>query len=414
MNANEEHCGGVGETARANALREAMVGELRRERDICSARVAEALRTVPRHLFSPEHPLETVYDANRSLVTKRDEHGLAISSVSAPWLQAMMLEQAQLGVGMRVLEVGSGGYNAALISELVGSEGSVTTVDIDPDVVDRAQRCLAAAGYDQVNVVLSDATGGVVEHAPYDRVIITAGAWDIPPAWQEQLVQGGRLVVPLRMRGLTRSIVFERQHGNLISRTYELCGFVPMQGAGEHRERLVALDGEAVSLRIDDRRQVDADILREALFQPRVQEWSTVTIGSGERFDGLHLWLAATLPVFGLLAAQQDAVDRGIVAHAWPLGMPTVFDGESFAYLSLRPVTPERRRFEFGVYGHGPRAKELANLMTRHIQSWDGSSLSARIEVYPAGTPDDQLPEGACVIDKKYTRVLISWPGESD
>ena len=67
-----------------------------------------------------------------------------------------MLEQAQLGAGIRVLEIGSGGYNAALIAELVGETGQVTTVDIDPDVVDRAQHCLASAGYRGLYVVVAD------------------------------------------------------------------------------------------------------------------------------------------------------------------------------------------------------------------------------------------------------------------
>jgi protein-L-isoaspartate(D-aspartate) O-methyltransferase len=69
-----------------------------------------------------------------------------------------------------------------------------------------------------------------------------------------------------------------------------------MQGAGECRERLVILDGEAVGLRLDDGQQIDAGLLREALSQPRVESWSEVTLGSGERFDGLHLWLAVALP----------------------------------------------------------------------------------------------------------------------
>jgi protein-L-isoaspartate(D-aspartate) O-methyltransferase len=109
-----------------------------------------------------------------------------------------MLEQADLHPGMRVLEIGSGGYNAALIAELVGTEGAVTTVDIDPDVVDRARRYLEAAGYSQVTVVLADTANGVPERAPFDRIIVTAGVWDLPSAWADQLAVGGRLVVPLR------------------------------------------------------------------------------------------------------------------------------------------------------------------------------------------------------------------------
>ncbi|MGH3827547.1 MAG: methyltransferase, FxLD system, partial [Pseudonocardiaceae bacterium] len=132
-------------------------------------------------------------------------------------------------------------------------------------------------------------------------------------------------------------------------------------------------------------------------------------LSSDERFDGLHLWLAVTLPNFGRLTARREAVDRGIVAHAWPLGVPTAVEGGNLAYLGLRPVTPDRQRFEFGAYGHGPAARELVNQMVRHIQSWDGSSLNARIGAHPAATPDAELPEGR-VINKKHTRVVISWP----
>ncbi|MGH3911832.1 MAG: methyltransferase, FxLD system [Pseudonocardiaceae bacterium] len=398
------------QVTQADALRTAMLAELRQLGVIRSEEVADAVATVTRHLFAPGEPLERAYAAKTILQTKRDERGVAISMVSAPDIQAMMLEQAQLGPGMRVLEIGSGGYNAALIAELVSETGQVTTVDIDPEVVDRARRCLGAAGYEKVNVVLADADGGVPDRAPYDCVIATTSAWDIPSAWTDQLAEGGRIVVPLRMRGLTCSVVFERDGDRLVSQGYELCSFVPMQGVGTPTERLVSLDGDEVSLRVDGNQPIDADRLRAALSQPRVQAWSGVTSGADGRFDGLHLWLAMVVPTFGVLTARKEAVARGVVTHAWALGIPTAVEGGSFAYLGLSPVTPDSKRREFGVYGHGPDAEELAHQVVGHIQSWDGSSLDARIEVYPLDTPDDQLPRGALVLDKKHTRVAISWP----
>jgi protein-L-isoaspartate(D-aspartate) O-methyltransferase len=387
-----------------------MVSDLRGMGAITSEPVAAAVATVPRHLFAPQEPLERCYAAKTILQTKRDERGVPVSMVSAAHIQAMMLEQAQLAPGMHVLEIGSGGYNAALIAELVGPSGDITTVDIDPEVVERAQRCLTAAGYDRVHVVLADADGGVPEHAPYDRVIVTASAWDLPPAWSDQLAEGGRIIVPLRMRGLTRSVVFERDGDHLVSRGYELCSFVPMQGVGVPNERLIPLDGDEVSLRVEADQPVDAEGLRAALSQPRVEAWSGVTSGGNERFDGLHMWLAMALANFGVLTARKEAVERGVVAHAWPLGMPTAVHGSSFAYLGLRPVTSDRTTCEFGVYGHGPEAEELARQVVRRIQSWDGSSLDARIEAYPAGTADDNLPAGARVLNKTHTRVVLSWP----
>lgn len=400
----------VDENTQAAVLREAMVGELRALGVIRSDAVAAAVGAVPRHLFAPGEPLERAYAAKTILHTKHNERGVAVSMVSAPDIQAMMLEQAEIKPGMRVLEIGSGGYNAALIAELIGQTGQVTTVDIDPEVADRAARYLTAAGYNEVNVVLADAAGGVPQHAPYDRVIATTSAWDIPPAWTDQLAEGGHLVVPLRIRGLTRSVVFERDRDRLVSRGYELCSFVPMQGMGTPSERLVSLNGDQVSLRVDDDQLVDATGLREALSQPRVTAWSGVTASETGRFDGLHLWLAMNLPNFGVLTATKEAVERGVVAHAWALGMPTAFDGTSFAYLGLSPLTHNQTTREFGAHAHGPRAEELAHQVVRHVQSWDGSSLSAHIEVYPVGTQDDQLPRAAHVLDKKHTRVVISWP----
>lgn len=403
----------AGEARQANALRKVMVGELRAAKTIRSDQVADAFRAVPRHLFVLGEPLEKAYAANSSIITKEDEHGIAISTVSAAYIQAMMLEQAQLEPGMRVLEIGSGGYNAALIAELVGETGEVTTVDLDPDIVDRAQACLAAAGYDQVNVVLADAEDGLPDHAPYDRVIVTVEAWDIPPAWPDQLAEGGRIVVPLCMRGLTRSVVFERDRDHLTSHGYELCGFVPMQGVGAHPERLVLLDGEAVVLRVDGLDKLDADRLRDALFQPKVERWSGVEVGGVEPFDELDMWLASVVDDFGLLAAKNEAIDSGLVAASARMGAKTIVTGGTFAYRAqARPVDADRTRFEFGVYAHGPEAAALADQYVKLIRTWDRDhrgGARARIKVYPAATPDAELPPG-WVIDKKQTRVVISWP----
>ncbi|MGH3940022.1 MAG: methyltransferase, FxLD system [Pseudonocardiaceae bacterium] len=402
----------IADSARAAQLRGRLADELVTAGTIVSKQVEAGFRTVPRHLFAPGATLEACY-AQDTVRIKRDERGATISAVSAPQIQAMMLEQAQLRSGMRVLEIGSGGFNAALIAELVGETGQVTTVDIDPDVVDRARDCLAAAGYSQVEVVLADAEDGVPDHAPYDRVIVTAGAWDMPPAWSDQLAGDGRIVVPLRMRGLTRSVTFERDGDHLVSRDYRLCGFVPMQGIGAHGERVVALDRDKVSLRIDGEHAVDADRLREALLGPRVERWSGVEGGRTEPFDDLDLWVATVVDDFGLLTATKEAIDSDLVSKSMRVGAKTMVAGGSFAYrAAARPVDAERTRFEFGVYAHGPDAVRLAEDYVDLIQAWDRDHCGgpgARIEVYPAAASDAELPVGR-VINKRHTRVVISWP----
>ncbi|WP_084037129.1 methyltransferase, FxLD system [Haloechinothrix halophila] len=396
-----------------NALREAMVAELRKLGAITSDRVADAMGAVPRHAFVPGEPLKEVYHPTRAIVTKRDASGSALSSLSEAHIQAAMLEQAQVEPGMRVLEVGSGGYNAALIGELVGASGHVTSVDIDPDIVLRAEQYLAAAGYKQIDVVQADAEHGAPANAPYDRIIVTAGAWDIPPAWSDQLTVGGRVVVPLRMRGLTRSVAFEDDGERLVSHGYRLCGFVPMQGTSAHTEQLIELDEGRVGLRVDGSRATDGNALRAALFGSRVERWSGVEVGGVEPVDDMDLWLATVADDFGLLTATAEAIDSGLVARSARMGAKAIFTDESFAYrAAARPVDTDGTRFEFGVIAHGPEADALAEEYIEQVRAWDRNHRGgpgARIEVFPATTSDDALPSGR-VIDKQHTRVVISWP----
>ena len=197
--------------ARIDALREDMISELRKLGAVRTEAVETAIRTVGRHLFMPEETPEQAYAAEHALITKRDENGVSLSSVSAARIQAFMLEQAEIHPGMRVLEIGSGGYNAALMAELVGPDGEVTTIDIDPDVIDRARKLLPAAGYGHVNALVVDGADGEPTHAPYDRIVVTVEAADLAPAWVDQLAPGGRIVVPLRLRGLTWSVTFQRE-----------------------------------------------------------------------------------------------------------------------------------------------------------------------------------------------------------
>jgi protein-L-isoaspartate(D-aspartate) O-methyltransferase len=125
------------------------------------------------------------------------------------------------------------------------------------------------------------------------------------------------------MRGLTRSVVFERDG---VSRGYRLGGFVPMQGAGAHTERLVPLDGDKVVLWVDEQQPVDADRLRDPLFAPRVERWSGVELGGFEPIDNLDLWLATVVDDFGLLTAKKDAIDSGLVATSARAGTGASFE----------------------------------------------------------------------------------------
>ncbi|MEV7778283.1 methyltransferase, FxLD system [Kitasatospora sp. NPDC088351] len=392
-------------------LRSAMVDALRADGTIRTDRVADALLVVPRHVFAPEVSLTEAYEPVRALVTKRDGHGLAVSSVSAAQIQALMLEQADVQPGMRVEEIGSGGYNAALLAELVGPEGEVTTVDIDPFVTDRAARFLYEAGYSRVKVVLADGSEPV-DGGPFDRVVVTVGAWDLPPAWTDGLAEGGTITVPLRMRGLTRSISFRRDGDRLVSVSAEVCGFVRMQGTGAHDEHLVLPRGtKEVGLRFDELDRPDTSRLAGVLETPRAERWTQVTVGNQEPFDSLYLWLACSLPGFGLISVDPES-DTRTVAPANRMACPLVVDGDSLAYLALRKISNGPATFEFGAHGFGPDRGRLADLIAEQVGVWTREHRTGSgptFTAHPAGTPDDQLPDGP-VIDKRHVRLTISWP----
>lgn len=387
-----------------------MIGELREVGAVRTDRVAEVFRAVPRHLFTPEAALKDAYDPRDAVHVKRDDQGQPISTVSSPQLQGSMLEQADIRPGMNALEIGSGGVNAAMMSWLAGPDGHVTTVDIDSDVTERARRLLDAAGHEQVDVVLADAENGIPEHAPYDRIIVTVGAWDIRPAWIDQLAPGGRLVVPLRMRGLTRSLELEREGDHLASRSAIICGFVAMQGAGANVAQIVPLRGTKAEMRFDDGwpgEQVPD--LEGVLDTERAEAWTGVTIGGMESFDTLQLWLATAFPGFGKLRADADQcsvlVDDG---NMW-------FDsaaiaGDSVAYLSARRVEPGVS--EFGAQAFGPHAVDLAEAMAEQVRIWDREQRHGpgpTFAVWPLNTLSERLPAGL-IINKKHHRITISWP----
>lgn len=398
-------------------LRDQAVDELVKNGTITSSAVEAAMRKVPRHLFIPEARPEEAYDPFRAVVTKRDEEGNAVSSVSDMHVQAWMLEQAAIEPGMNVLEIGSGGYNAALIAELVGPAGQVTTVDIDEQVTDRAARLLESAGYPRVRVLLRDAERGVPEHVPFDRVLVTVGAWDLSAAWPAGLKGDGRLVTALRLRGLHRVIAFEKGDGCLASVASKLFGFVAVQGAGAHRARLLVLRGGEVTLSFDDDFPTDPDLLEGVFGTERAEVWSGALIGSFELLDTVQMWLATALDGFCTLLLDRSR-DTGVVSPPAnrSFAMATVH-GASLAYITTRPGTEDgQKAVEFGVHAYGPKAGALAAQVADALRTWAtvhrrGPGPSYR--AYPAGTPDSQLAlDGpARVIDKAHSRILISWPG---
>ncbi len=167
-----------------------LVRQLERERIIKSKHIKTAFLKVPRYKF--------VLDRYKHYAHVDEPLPIpAGQTISAPHMVAIMLEVADLKEGMNVLEIGTGsGWNAALIYELVKRD--VYTIERIPELVEFARRNLEKACYeDKVHVILGDGTKGFPPKAPYDRIIVTAGAPKVPEPLIEQLKVGGKLIIPV-------------------------------------------------------------------------------------------------------------------------------------------------------------------------------------------------------------------------
>ncbi|WP_322750890.1 MULTISPECIES: methyltransferase, FxLD system [unclassified Frankia] len=396
----------------ADQLRNAMIDGLRPSGAALSGRVDAAMRAVPRHVFVPDVSLERAYGPD-PVVTHRDGDGVPVSSASAPGTVAGMLEDLDVHPGHRVLEIGAGtGYNAALLAHLVGPAGSVTTIEYDEAVASAARAALSSLGA-AVTVVHGDGMLGVPGRATFDRIVVTAGAWDIPRAWWEQLAEGGRLVVPLRILGLTRTVVFERAGAVLRSRSVVEDGFMPMRGVGAVREQNIPVGaGPDLTIRLDDDRPGDASALRGALDHPVAVCWTGVAVPWGWT-EHLDFWLA-TLEGFCRLLVSRAAVEGGrLMAPKGPWGSMGIVEGGTLAYLTTQPTPDsdaEMPSYEIGACGYGPRGAELAARLAERVRDWDrdgGQGVQLWIEAHPADAGRPEVSGVLLAVDKRDSRVLV-------
>lgn len=389
--------------AGAEQLRIAMVEQIMSWQPL-SGVVAEAMRTVPRHVFVPDANIEQAY-SNDTVVTRRDADGIATSSASGPWLVGRMLDQLDVRPGMNVLEIGAGtGYNSALLAELVGPDGCVTAVEITSDVAADARKAHASAGVGNVEVIHGDGQFGYAANAPYDRIVVTAGAWEIPGAWADQLAPEGVLVVPLRMKGLTRSVEFTRDGGVWRSRSAVNCGFMPVTGDDAVPERNIHI-AEDVMVRIDDGWDVDAVALERAVAGDSDVEWTGAVIDAP--LDLLDFCMA-DLHGFCRILAPMSIANRGMAdpVHGW--GSMGVATPQALGYMTKRVSRDDPRLYELGVCAYGPAATSMVDDLMTRVRRWQhirDSVAGVRIEVHPAGQGDAH--DALMTVDKRCSRVVV-------
>lgn len=187
------------------------------------ARVLDALKTVPRDAFVPDDLVDSAYD-NRPLPIGEGQ------TISQPFIVALMTDLLDPGPADRVLEIGTGcGYQAAVLARLVAS---VHSIEYLPELARRAEATLARLGYDNVHPRAGNGREGWPEAAPFDGIIVTAGATDVPPALVEQLAPGGRMVLPVGTGRMGQELlrITKSRDGRVERQAVLPVAFVPLQG----------------------------------------------------------------------------------------------------------------------------------------------------------------------------------------
>ncbi len=396
-------------------LRDAMVDRFIESGHLRTPAIIDAFRQVERHRFIPDAAVEAAY-VDDVVPIKHDEDGEMISCISAPSIVATQLEQLGAQPGHKILEAGAAtGYNAALLGRLVAPGGHVWTVDVDTDLVSTAGEHLAAHGASNVTAVLADGAAGLPEHGPFDRIQFTVGAGDVPLPVLEQLAPGGRLVIPMRIRGsISRSFAFERDGETWKTVSCEMATFVPLRkGVCDDVYTRVPMAGPGnVRLETFSEQLVDREAMRTILDQPQAKTYSGVKFRQRDPWEWVYLWLACVLPN-GL--SRMPGRRPGFAPHfAW--GSMAAVDGDSLAYLTVREGDDAEGRFwEIGVIGHGPQAASLAEQVVAAIQEWDrdyGNDAPAPGFRMATDAHRDLLKaaDARFVIDKPNSRLVIDWP----
>jgi len=410
----------------AQALNEALIASLKQDGNLHDPRVEAAFRAVPRHLFLPDLPLDQAYQDD-AIPTKRLESGEVVSSSSQPAMMAIMLEQLDLQPGQRVLEIGAGtGYNAALMAHIVGESGRVITMDIDQDIVEGARQHIAAAGISGVEVVQGDGALGYPDAAPYDRIILTVGAWDIPLTWIEQLKPAGRLVLPLDIKGTQKSVALAWQGDHLESLSVRACQFMTLRGQAARPDYTILI-GPEPGIRFGSASPIEADpdALYNLLTGPYHDLPTTIKATPYEVFDGISLWLELREPGFCGIGAEGEAAAK--VPYLFGLAGKFVstlglYNEQTNQLCTLMrppddtPPTepPKDRNQPFELYARSfGQSGPLASILIERVIAWSmmgrHSSKGMRIRVYPLGR-DYQPSKNEIVIPKGQTQLVIDWP----
>ena len=188
-------------------------------RGVHDRRLLKAMASVPRHEFVEARYREQAYE----------DHPLPIAAgqtISQPYIVGLMLDLLHLEPSSRVLEIGTGsGYQTALLAQLAAH---IYSVERHPELALQAADTLSRLGFNNISVVTGDGSQGLIEHAPFDAIVVSAAASQIPPALFEQLREGGRMIIPVGPPEAQELQLVRKQGGEALVTLREGCRFVPL------------------------------------------------------------------------------------------------------------------------------------------------------------------------------------------
>lgn len=201
------------------ALRQRMVDSQLRARGIRDQRVLDAMGRIPRDEFVAERDRYQAYE----------DYPLPIGeeqTISQPYIVALMLELLQLSPSDKVLEVGTGsGYVTALLAELATQ---VISIERHTTLAERARATLQRLGYRNVSIIIGDGSAGFAPSAPYDAILVSAAAAEVPASLPAQLGEGGRMIIPVGPLETQQLRVIRRENSQIYTTLREACRFVPL------------------------------------------------------------------------------------------------------------------------------------------------------------------------------------------
>lgn len=339
-----------------------LVNSLQTRRLLDNWRLQDAFAAVPRHQFLPDIALNEVY-SDKAVSICVDLKGEVTCSATMPSMVAQLLGKLDLQDGQNVLEIGTGtGYGAALIRNMIGPEGNVTSLEIERGIVELAKDNLNRARVTDINVVNVDGAAGYSPRAAYDRIVASVGIWDIPLAWIRQLKPQGVIVAPIALDGLQVIAAFRSQpDGTLYADSVAPSAFVYIRGQASGPAIRKRIGSTALTLVADEVSKIDAAAMHLLLSSDHERTRLSKPLNTSDYWYGF-------LPYLMLCESQREVFALyDVVNQQQAYGI----EGEGFALF-----TPASACFVpyFGSgYAHSFAGADAYLLVESYFKEWEAA-----------------------------------------